>query len=930
LRVRGARQHNLQGIDVDVPHGSLCVVTGVSGSGKSSLALDTIYAEARRRYLASLSLEVRALLAGWERPEVDAVLGLPPAVAVTARGAAGAGPRATVATLTEVYDHLQVLFAHLGVPHCPRCGARLEALPVATMVDRLLVACGGARVVVLGPLPAEGGPEARRALLEELAGQGFARVRVDGRVVRLDEGEPGVDAAAAGSLELVVDRLTVGPEARDRLAEALETALRAAGGVVRVEALDPGGPTFVWSDRLLCPSCRVAVPPLQPALFSFQRPEGACPACGGLGQEPRVDPDLVLPDPRLSVAEGALRPRAVWEGPGAAALADALARAGVAQDVPLSEATPAQRAYLLQGDPAGARRGAGRSAWPGAVAFLEALGRQPMAPDLRAALEEVVRPLPCAACGGSRLRPEALAVRVAGRSLAEAVALPAGEALAWVQGLRAEDDRSGRLLAPVREALLQRLETLVSLGLGYLPLDRPAERLATGELGRLRLAAPAGAGLTGVLYVLDEPSLGLHPRDLERVLDVLRALRDAGNTVLVVDHAEALVRAADHVVDIGPGAGRAGGRVVVQGTPAEVMACPASLTGRYLRGRRAAARSRRAPRGALAVRRATWGNLRGLDVDVPLGCLVAVVGVSGAGKTTLVHGVLLPHLRSALGEGAGRPLPPAEVRGAEQVRRVVAVDEAPLGRTPRSTPATATGILDELRDLFARTPAARARGYDRSRFSFNVPGGRCEACAGEGSVRASMGLLPDVRLPCPVCQGTRYARETLEVRYRGLSIADCLGLTAEEALATFRAVPSLRRRLQALVDAGLGYLPLGQPATELSSGEARRLKLAQALGRAVPGGGLYVLDEPTAGLHPADADRLVALFHRLVDAGDTVLVVTHDPYVAAAADWIVELGPGPGEAGGRVVAQGTPEAVARDPASPTAPYLAAALEGVPA
>ncbi len=937
VSVRGARQHNLRGVDVDIPRGSLTVFTGVSGSGKSSLAFDTICAEGRRRYMESLSLPARQLLGRMEQPDVDAIEGLPPAVAIAPWGRGAEQPGATVATVTGLHDHLRLLFTHLGVPHCLRCGEAVEPTSVAAMVAAVLSLPSGTGLMVLAPLAAEGKDWA--ALGADLRRQGFVRVRVDGALHELSDpglwSGPVVPGIPPGRLELVVDRLRARPDAAQRLAESLETACRMAGGVawIAVQQSDGGERTLRFTLGRACPACGAAVERPRLQLFSFHSAHGACPACAGLGSVREVDAARVLPDPGRSLAEGAIGPWPWSRHRFARELAALATRHGLTPATPLRAApTFVQEALYGTREPLvlpPQRQGGvpGRIVWEGVLPLLQRLyaaaggeGR------LRAEIEAVMTVRTCPLCDGRRLRPEALAVRLEGQRLVDVEAWTVGVALAWVQGLVAAGSRRRAAAAPILQGLAARLERLERLGLGYLTLDRSAATLSSGEGQRLHLASQLGGGLSGVLYVLDEPSLGLHPRDAERLIATLRALQAVGNTVLVVEHDEAVIRAADWVVDLGPGPGPQGGAIVVAGTPDEVAACPESVTGAFLSGRRSVPvpARRRPSAGVLALRGVSCRNLRDLDVEIPLGCFVAVTGVSGAGKTTLLRDVLLAHLERR-GETGGEPAPPGRLEGGAAVGRVLRVDGSPIGRTPHANPATYVGLMDDLRRLYAETPEARARGYGPGRFSFNLPGGRCEACGGDGVVRLEMGFLPEVHVTCEACGGSRYNRETLEIRYRGLSVAEALGLNAVDALGVFGRLPSLRRKLQALVDVGLGYLALGQAATTLSGGEAQRLKLAAELARGGAAPTLYALDEPTTGLHPADVQQLVRVLHRLVDHGHTAVVVAHDMDVVKTADWVIDLGPDGGAAGGRLVVAGTPEDVARCPESRTAPYLAAAL-----
>jgi excinuclease ABC subunit A len=931
--IRGAAQHNLKGIHLALPRNRLVVITGVSGSGKSSLAFDTLYAEGQRRYVESLSAYARQFLEQMEKPEVESIEGLSPAISIEQKTTTR-NPRSTVATVTEIYDYQRLLFARVGRPHCHRCGKPIASQTVDQIVDAVLELPEGSRIQILAPI-VRGRKGIYKKELEEAARKGFVRVRVDGQL--RDLAEPiELDKQKRHTIEIVVDRLLVRKGLRGRIAESVETALEAAEGLVVVSCED--GTEKLYSRQLACPDCGISIGELAPRMFSFNSPYGACPECGGLGVRRTFDKDLLIVDEDRSLRDGAI----AWgDGPWYRMVEAGLFRAyGVDPKTPYRKLPPSFKRILWHGSGdrqfdlrwQGKRsRVEWRANWEGILPILERRYRETDSDSRREDLERFMAERPCPACKGARLRPESLAVRVAGKSIAEHTALSVKAALAFYERL-GFGPREEAIARPILKEIRDRLGFLVDVGLGYLTLDRSAATLAGGEGQRLRLATQIGSRLTGVLYILDEPSIGLHQRDNRRLLDTLRALRDLGNTVLVVEHDEETIRTADWVVDLGPGAGELGGEVVACGPPEAIASHPASLTGAYLSGREriAVPAARRKGNGKfLTVLGAAEHNLKGFDLSLPLGTFICVTGVSGSGKSTLVEEILHRALARKLHGARVQPGAHRGLRGIEHLDKVIAIDQSPIGRTPRSNPATYVGLFTPIRELFALVPEARMRGYKPGRFSFNVRGGRCETCEGDGVIRIEMHFLPDVYVTCEACRGKRYNRETLEILWRGKNIADVLDMTVHQALELFEAVPQVRQKLETLADVGLGYLRLGQPATTLSGGEAQRVKLSKELSRRATGRTLYLLDEPTTGLHFDDIKKLLAVLNRLVDQGNTVLVIEHNLDVIKTADWIVDLGPEGGDEGGYVVACGTPEEVAQVDRSHTGAFLRRVL-GIPA
>jgi excinuclease ABC subunit A len=963
--VRGAREHNLKNIDVEIPRDQLVVITGLSGSGKSSLAFDTIYAEGQRRYVESLSAYARQFLEQMEKPEVDSIEGLSPAISIEQK-TTSKNPRSTVGTVTEIYDYLRVLFARVGIPHCPGCGRVISAQTVQQMVDRVLTLPSGTRLLVLAPV-IRGRKGEYKKLFFDLQRQGYSRVRVNGSIRDLGD-DIELDRKRKHTIEVVVDRLIIRDNLAPRLADSLETALRLADGIVQVEPLAernadsstdgresstgsrditragefgesstarrditrPGGsggsgtrppakqkpgshnlPTsdraepMVFSERLACAECGISFPEVSPRMFSFNNPYGACPECGGIGTRWEIDPERLVPNPARSLAAGALAP---WAGRESTYFRQTLAalakRYKFSLDEPWSKLRKSTRDVILFGDKDGG--------FEGVVKVLDRRYRETQSEDARSEVEVFMAERACPACGGSRLRPESLGLKIGGRSIADVVRFTIKDASGFFASL-ALSEREAAIARRVLKEISERLGFLMNVGLDYLTLDRPAGTLSGGEGQRIRLATQIGSSLVGVLYILDEPSIGLHQRDNRRLLDTLRRLRDLGNTVLVVEHDEETIRAADYVLDLGPGAGELGGHLVAYGTPEEIVANAQSLTGQYLSGARriqVPVNRRQGNKQFITIHDPREHNLQGMGVRIPLGTFTCVTGVSGSGKSTLVNDILYRALAQMLYRAQDRPGAHTRIEGAQHIDKVVDIDQSPIGRTPRSNPATYTGVFTFIRALFARTPEARMRGYQPGRFSFNVKGGRCEACQGDGLVKIEMHFLPDVYVTCDVCKGKRYNRETLEVHYKGASVAQVLNMTVREALGFFDAVPAIKSKLQTLDDVGLDYIRLGQSATTLSGGEAQRVKLATELSRRATGRTLYILDEPTTGLHFADIEKLLEVLNRLVDQGNTVVIIEHNLDVIKTADWVIDLGPEGGDEGGRVVAVGTPEAVA--------------------
>ena len=932
ILVRGARENNLKNVDVEIPRDALCVFTGLSGSGKSSLAFDTIYAEGRRRYVDSLSAYARQFLGQMDKPDVDVIEGLSPAISIDQK-TTSRNPRSTVGTVTEIYDYLRLLWARAGTPHCPRCGREIRRQTVDQIVDKVLALPEGTRFQVLAPV-VRGKKGEHVKLLADARKSGFSRVRVDGILYDLSE-EITLEKNKKHTIELVVDRLVLRGDLTRRLTDSVETALEHGGGLVVIQQPDTGEETL-FSRNYACDECGISMPELSPRMFSFNNPMGACPECSGLGFLLKVDPAIIIPDPSLSIYDGGIQASG-WGNIRSDSIArmyfDALSQkyhfdlhapisslSKEAMDVILY-GTKGQKLELHYDQPRG--RGTLYQPFEGVANNLERRYQETQSDASKREIEEFMTQCPCPACKGRRLRPEALAVTVGDLSIMEATELPVDRELEFFNALTLTPTQQ-LIAAQILKEIRSRLGFLQSVGLSYLTLSRSSGTLSGGESQRIRLATQIGSSLMGVLYILDEPSIGLHQRDNDKLLATLKRLRDLGNTLIVVEHDEDTMRAADYLIDIGPGAGAHGGQVMAAGTPEEVMANPNSLTGQYLSGKRSipVPESRRPGSGAyLTVRGAAENNLRHIDVSVPLGTFTCVTGVSGSGKSSLVNEIIFKRLGADLNRMKVRPGRHDAIEGEEFLDKVVGIDQSPIGRTPRSNPATYTGLFNEIRNLFAATQEAKARGYGPGRFSFNTKGGRCEACCGDGMLKIEMHFLSDVYVPCEVCHGKRYNRETLEVKYKGRSIADVLDMTAEEALEFFAPVPRIAEKLRTLCDVGLGYVKLGQSSTTLSGGEAQRVKLATELSRRATGRTFYILDEPTTGLHSDDVKKLLEVLQRLVDAGNTVLVIEHNLDVIKSADWLIDLGPEGGSGGGTLVCAGTPETVSACPASYTGQYL---------
>jgi excinuclease ABC subunit A len=936
ILVRGARTHNLKNVDLDIPRDQLIVITGLSGSGKSSLAFDTLYAEGQRRYVESLSTYARQFLSMMEKPDVDHIEGLSPAISIEQKSTSH-NPRSTVGTITEIYDYLRLLFARAGEPRCPDHDLPLAAQTVSQMVDQVLALPEGSKVMLLAPV-IQGRKGEHLHILNQLRTQGFVRARIDGLVVDLDDA-PALDKNRKHDIEVVIDRIKVRDDLQTRLAESFETALELADGIAKVAPMEEGLEEMVFSARFACPTCGHSIQELEPRLFSFNNPHGACPSCDGLGVRQYFDPRKLVQDPSLPLAQGAIRgwdKRSLYYYQQLQAVAN---HYGFDLDMPFEQLSETHRKVILEGsgdeDVAFHYRNdrgdkvEKRHPFEGVINNLERRYRETESESVREDLAKYLNMQPCPSCHGSRLRRDARHVYIDEHTLPDIVRLPIGQAREYFDNLNLRG-KQGEIAEKILKEIRDRLTFLVNVGLDYLSLERSAETLSGGEAQRIRLASQIGAGLVGVMYVLDEPSIGLHQRDNERLLQTLKHLRDLGNTVIVVEHDEDAIRLADYLIDIGPGAGVHGGRVIAAGKPEQIMANPESITGQYLSGERCIAvpaeRKAADPERMLKLIGATGNNLRGVDLEIPVGLMTCITGVSGSGKSTLINNTLYPVAATELNHATTLDAAPHDrIEGLDLFDKVIDIDQSPIGRTPRSNPATYTGIFTPIRELFAGTKEARSRGYKPGRFSFNVKGGRCEACQGDGVIKVEMHFLPDIYVPCDICKGKRYNRETLDVTYKGKSIDEVLEMTVEDAREFFDVIPALARRLQTLIDVGLSYIRLGQAATTLSGGEAQRVKLARELSKRDTGKTLYILDEPTTGLHFYDIQQLLNVLDRLRDHGNTIVVIEHNLDVIKTADWIVDLGPEGGSGGGQIIAAGTPEQVAASDVSHTGRFLKSLL-----
>ena len=933
IRIRGANEHNLKNVDVDIPRDALVVFTGLSGSGKSSLAFDTIYAEGQRRYMESLSSYARQFLGQMEKPNVEKIEGLSPAISIDQKST-NRNPRSTVGTVTEIYDYFRLLYARIGIPHCPNCGKEIKKQSVDQMVDQIMALPEGTRLQLLAPV-VRGRKGRHEKVLERAARSGYVRVRIDGNLYELAENIQ-LDKNIKHNIESVVDRLIVKPGIERRLTDSIENVLNLSEGLLFVDRVGSDEEMLTFSQSFSCPDCGVSIDEIEPRSFSFNNPFGACPECYGLGYKMEFDSDLMIPDRTLSINQGAITVLG-WQScqqPGsfANAILQALAKEyHFDLDTPFGEYPQKIQDILLHGTGGKevlvyyeGQRGKGQYpiAFEGLIRNVERRYRETGSDATKQEYETFMRITPCRLCKGQRLKKEALAVTVCGKNIYEITSMFIGELSQFLQNMKLTEQQE-LIGSQILKEIRARVGFLIDVGLDYLSLSRATGTLSGGEAQRIRLATQIGSGLVGVCYILDEPSIGLHQRDNDKLLATLKNLRDLGNTLIVVEHDEDTMRAADYIVDVGPGAGSHGGQIVASGTVEEIMNTPESITGQYLSGAKKipVPETRRKPTGWLTVRSAEENNLKKIDVKFPLGVFTCVTGVSGSGKSSLVNEILYKHLARDLNRARCIPGKHAGIDGIEQLDKVIAIDQSPIGRTPRSNPATYTGVFDMIRDLFASTSDAKAKGYKKGRFSFNVKGGRCEACGGDGIIKIEMHFLPDVYVPCEVCGGKRYNRETLDVKYKGKSIYDVLDMTVEEALTFFENVPSIQRKIQTLYDVGLSYVKLGQPSTELSGGEAQRIKLAAELSRRSTGRTIYILDEPTTGLHFADVQKLIEILHRLAEGGNTVVVIEHNLDVIKTADYLIDIGPEGGMRGGTVIAKGTPEEVAKNPASYTGYYV---------